>query len=155
GTGWRWWRTVSKSPVTSSLVRLFPGAPYRARSLSRSPFGCLGVPLKSMCSRKCDIPVVPGTSLRPPTWYQTHSEMTGACRASSAYSTSPFSRRRVAGASIAVGMKKMVAARRVGGLAPEPCGKQRFHGDGRVDGPEHARALGVFVQDGDHGDRRL
>src|SRR5256885_1563635 len=108
-----------------------------------------------MCSRKWLMPVVPGTSLRPPTWYQTHSEMTGACRASSAYSTSPFSRRRVAGASVAVGMKKMVAARRFGGLAPEPCGKQRFHGDGRVDGPEHARALGVFIQDRDHRDRWL
>src|SRR2546429_5999123 len=56
-----------------------------------------------MCSRKCDIPVVPGTSLRPPTWYQTQSETTGACRASSACMTSPLSRRREAGASVTAG----------------------------------------------------
>src|SRR5437868_4492278 len=61
-----------------------------------------------MCSRKCDIPVVPGTSLRPPTWYQTQSETTGACRASMACSTSPLSRRRVRGASNVLGMRSML-----------------------------------------------
>src|SRR5438552_2251630 len=63
-----------------------------------------------MCSRKCDIPVVPGTSLRPPTWYQTQSETTGACRASSACITSPLSRRREAGASVTAGMRKVYEA---------------------------------------------
>src|SRR5437773_10768754 len=63
-----------------------------------------------MCSRKCDIPVVPGTSLRPPTWYQTQSETTGACRASSACITSPLSRRREAGASVTAGVRKVYEA---------------------------------------------
>src|SRR5437867_12205197 len=63
-----------------------------------------------MCSRKWDMPVVPGTSLRPPTWYQTQSETTGACRASSACITSPLSRRREAGASVTAGMRKVYEA---------------------------------------------
>ena len=46
------------------------------------------------------MPVVPGTSFRPPTWYQTHSETTGACRASRAWITSPLLSRRVAGTSM-------------------------------------------------------
>src|SRR6059036_2118767 len=65
-----------------------------------------------MCSRKWDMPVVPGTSLRPPTWYQTHNETTGACRASSACITSPLSRRREAGASVSVGIRKVYRERR-------------------------------------------
>src|SRR5437773_10783617 len=73
-----------------------------------------------MCSRKCDIPVVPGTSLRPPTWYQTQSETTGACRASSACITSPLSRRREAGASVTAGVRKVYE----GGGAPWVFGRE-------------------------------
>src|SRR3989442_12225089 len=67
-----------------------------------------------MCSRKWDIPVVPGTSLRPPTWYQTQSETTGACLASSACITSPLSRRRVAGTSVRGGTGKSLRDRASG-----------------------------------------
>src|SRR6184192_194146 len=42
---------------TNEDVNAFHCAPYRARSRSRSPLGCVGVPLNSMCSRKCDMPV--------------------------------------------------------------------------------------------------
>src|SRR2546430_49004 len=64
-----------------------------------------------MCSRKWDMPVVPGTSLRPPTWYQTQSETTGACRASRACITSPLSSKREAGTSVRVGMTRSLGQR--------------------------------------------
>src|SRR5438034_383051 len=62
-----------------------------------------------MCTRKWDMPVRPGTSARPPTWYHAQGETTGAWRASSACITSPLSRRREAGASVTAGMQRSLA----------------------------------------------
>src|SRR5262249_39165233 len=45
-----------------------------------------------MCSTQCETPVVPGSSLRPPTRYHIHTPTSGRSRTSRRITCSPLSR---------------------------------------------------------------
>src|SRR5262245_48596497 len=49
-----------------------------------------GVPLNNICSTQCEIPVLPGCSLREPTRYQTQQVATGAEWTSRSKTSMPF-----------------------------------------------------------------
>src|SRR6266852_3859693 len=68
---------VSKYAVQSIQVKAFKAPPRREISLVISPLPKRLPPLNSMCSTQCDTPVVPGSSLRPPTRYHIHTPTSG------------------------------------------------------------------------------
>src|SRR5438552_699471 len=55
------------------------------------PLGWVGVPLNSICSTQCEIPVSPGISLRLPTRYHTQNVATGTVRCSASRISRPLS----------------------------------------------------------------
>src|SRR5262245_58413485 len=59
---------------------------------SISPFRYRFVPLNSMCSRKCDFPVWPSSSLREPTLYQIMAATMGLSLSSLVSTVSPLAR---------------------------------------------------------------
>ena len=70
--------SVSKKQVKSSDVKALLWPPCRAMRRNTSPFDSRSVPLNSMCSTQCEIPVIPLRSLRDPTRYQIQVLTTGA-----------------------------------------------------------------------------
>src|SRR5579859_155318 len=81
---------VSKYAVKSFHVNPFHVPPWRLTSRDSSPLPRVGVPLKSMCSTQCEMPVIPGTSLRLPTRYHAQNVATGAVWTSRSKTSSPF-----------------------------------------------------------------
>src|SRR5579862_1209597 len=82
--------TVSKYAVKSFQVNPFHVPPWRLMNRDSSPLPRVGVPLKSMCSTQCEMPVIPGTSLRLPTRYHAQNVATGAVWTSRSKTRSPF-----------------------------------------------------------------
>src|SRR5579859_4463451 len=82
---------VSKYAVQSIQVKAFNAPPRREISLVISPLPKRLPPLKSMCSTQCETPVVPGSSLRPPTRYHIHTPTSGRSRTSRRITRSPLS----------------------------------------------------------------
>src|SRR5207237_7217444 len=83
--------SVSKYAVQSIHVKAFNAPPRREISLVISPLPKRLPPLNSMCSTQCDTPVVPGSSLRPPTRYHIHTPTSGRSRTSRKITRSPLS----------------------------------------------------------------
>ena len=63
GAGNQSWYTVTSFDVYALL-----DPPASASTLSNSPLPYFLAPLNIMCSKKCEIPVIPSCSLREPTW---------------------------------------------------------------------------------------
>src|SRR5438477_12391411 len=82
---------VSKYAVQSIQVKAFSAPPRREISLVISPLPKRLPPLNSMCSTQCETPVVPGSSLRPPTRYHIHTPTRGRSRTSRRMTRRPLS----------------------------------------------------------------
>jgi hypothetical protein len=63
--------------VTSELVYALLRPPFASITRSNSPGGRVDVPLNIMCSKKCEMPVIPGRSLRLPTRKNVYSATFG------------------------------------------------------------------------------
>src|SRR5918912_1436284 len=83
--------SVSKYAVQSIQVKAFSAPPRRETSLLISPLPKRLPPLNSMCSTQCDTPVVPGSSLRPPTRYHIQTPTSGRSRTSRTMTRRPLS----------------------------------------------------------------
>ncbi len=81
--------------MTSFSVKAFRKPP--TRSTSRAIWKALrrSVPLKSMCSRKCEKPASPLASSREPRTFQSPTETTSVCRTGSRITWARESRRAV------------------------------------------------------------
>ena len=74
----------------SRSVKAFEKPPFDSRMRSYSLGGTFFEPLNIMCSKKCEIPVIPGRSLREPTLNHCHSVTAGTVWSSCSSTTRPF-----------------------------------------------------------------
>src|SRR5262245_47942742 len=74
----------------SRVVNAFELPPFDSMILSYSFGGTFFEPLNIMCSKKCEIPVMPGRSLREPTLYHCQNVTAGTVWSSCRSTTGPF-----------------------------------------------------------------
>src|SRR5712691_1910889 len=76
----------------SRSVKAFELPPLDSRMRSYSLGGTCFDPLNIMCSKKCEMPVMPGASLREPTRYHCQKVMVGTLWSSWVRTIRPFAR---------------------------------------------------------------